>query len=134
MREIKFRLWDKTEKEMIYLDKVGDRQHHTFGIRKDGSLDYYNLQNGSGGDEYILMQYTGLRDQNGIEICEGDVVKGYSVYPTASTFESFLMGEVYYTNRGTWDCCSYILGGFNEQVEVIGNIHSNPELLESEGN
>ena len=82
--------------------------------------------------DVILMQSTGLKDKNGVEIFEGDIVKGYSVYPATSTFESFLMGEVYYTNRGTWDCYSYILGGFNEQMEIIGNIYENPELLEVE--
>lgn len=96
------------------------------------SVDYdsFRLEN----DNYILMQSTGLKDKNGVEIYEGDVVQGYSVYPTAGRFESFLMDEVYYTNRGTWDCYSYILGGFNEQVEVIGNIYENKELIEVECN
>ena len=85
-------------------------------------------------DNVVLMQYTGLKDKNGAEIYEGDIVKGYSVYPTAGRFESFLMDEVYYTNRGTWDCYSYILGGFSEQVEVIGNIYENKELIEVECN
>ena len=85
-------------------------------------------------DNVVLMQYTGLKDKNGAEIYEGDIVKGYSVYPEPSIFEPFLMGEVYYTNRGTWDSYSYILGGFNEQVEVIGNIYENKELIEVECN
>ena len=81
-------------------------------------------------NEVILMQSTGLKDKHGVEIYEGDIVKGYSVYPTAGTFEPFLMDGVYYTNRGTWDCYSYILGGFNDQIEIVGNIYESPELLE----
>lgn len=64
------------------------------------------------------------------EIYEGDILLGHSVYPECNVFESKLIGEVYYSNRGTWDCYSYILGGFNEQVEVIGNIYENADLLE----
>ena len=52
------------------------------------------------------------------------------MYPEHNIFECKLIGEVYYSNRGTWDCYSYILGGFNEQVEAIGNIHDSPELME----
>ena len=134
----KFRAWQKYHKRMLKVKGIEFNKDvnieaitvwnplntipFTNTYIKDADFDIEAL---------ILMQSTGLKDKNGVEIYEGDVVKGYSVYPTASTFESFLMGEVYYTNRGTWDCYSYILGGFNEQVEVIGNIYENPLAKES---
>ena len=133
MREIKFRAWHKPTQLMddvvlidFYNEKIGIL--YADPVIQGESIQKYSF------NEIVLMQSTGLKDKNGVEIYEGDVVKGYSVYPTASTFESFLMGEVYYTNRGTWDCYSYILGGFNEQVEVIGNIYENKELIEVECN
>ena len=101
-------------------------------IYKD--LDFWWKETEIPFSEITLLQSTGLKDKNGAEIYEGDIVKGYSVYPEPSIFEPFLMGEVYYTNRGTWDSYSYILGGFNEQVEVIGNIYENKELIEVECN
>ena len=74
-------------------------------------------------------QYTGLKDKYGVEIYEGDILEGFSVYPTKDTFQSKTLGNVYYSNRGTWDCCSFLLGDINEQMEVIGNIYNNPELM-----
>lgn len=112
--------WSKREKKMFKV--MG------YDLVEDKVWSYYASYRF---DDVELMQSTGLKDKNGVEIYEGDIVRGYSVYPATDAFESFLMGEVYYTSRGTWDCYSYILGGFNEEVEVIGNIYENSELLEA---
>ena len=58
MREYLFRAYDKTTKRY----RKFDGQHDTMTINEDGKIEYYNLQNGSGGDEYILEQFTGLHD------------------------------------------------------------------------
>ena len=127
----RFRAWNKSTELMdeailidFYNEKIGILYANP--ISQGESVKTYSF------DEVILMQSTGLQDKNGIEIFEGDILLGHSVYPECNIFESKLIGEVYYSNRGTWDCYSYILGGFNEQIEIIGNIYENPELLEVE--
>ena len=123
MREFKFRAWDSKQKGMInspmYEKGMGVVViNDTFKKAQD--------------DEFVIMQYTGLKDKNGKEIYEGDIVKGKSI------------GII------TWDltCCWYsvvsnlvkypikpyteILFNNGEEWEIIGNIHENPELLEGE--
>lgn len=132
--QIKFRAWDKTMNMMIY---QGDTEFEFRLTGKGIEVDDLTFVDTAFNEKHEdidceVMQYTGLKDKNGVEIYEGDVLLGHCVYPECNIFESKLIGEVYYSSRGTWDCYSYILGGFNEQVEVIGNIYENADLLEVE--
>lgn len=79
-----------------------------------------------------IGQYTGLKDKNGEEIYEGDIVKSIS---GKVGYVIFLQQEMGYVV--VWDNCDTRLGHrnrgggyeYDESIEVIGNIHDNPELL-----
>jgi hypothetical protein len=67
MRTLKFRAWDKLAKQFTYPDK-GYQGHYVLTLNGQ----FQNLQNGSGGDEYVVQQWTGFVDAKGVDVYEGD--------------------------------------------------------------
>ena len=125
-REIKFRAWDKLEERFIKCDE-GYQGHYVLSLKGE----FHNLQNGSGGKEYVVQQYTGLKDKNNKEVYEGDLVECDDV------IRGRMYGEVVYDNdHGAFRIVfTYFLQWTfykAENIEVIGNIFENPELLKYE--
>lgn len=130
MRDIKFRCWDTENKQMLKVQEL-DFEDTFYGgrlsIRADMYNDYFDIE------DMILMQYTGLKDKNGKEIYEGDI----AVYR-----EDGSIGKITWNKEEAGFYFSMLLedGGYEEEmicdyinnIEVIGNIYDNSELLKEE--
>ena len=110
MREIKFRAWNG--EDMLNID------HWTL-----------SMVNKHIPDNHIIMQYTGLHDKNGVEIYEGDWLKG-NTGSTDGVIEQVVWGNATagFMIKGNYKKKHRIRGLWD--IQVIGNIHENPELLE----
>ncbi|KKN53795.1 hypothetical protein LCGC14_0598880 [marine sediment metagenome] len=154
MREIKFRGWHTVAKRMFSADEMAVDQ---LTLLPTGS--FINVEGDSTRrsiiyprDKFIPLQYTGLKDKNGVEIYEGDIVKTtvgkhiwWFLIATDSTFggnnlylitryrnfrhinvgEDIEWGD-FFVNECRDTLTEY---NANEDLEVIGNIYENPDLL-----
>ena len=136
MREIKFRAWDKVKGEMcdeVFALALGQ----SIGVHRDNPTLLW--------DNAELMQYTGLKDKNGKEIYEGDIVKGefwvgediglvkfgeHSIMTGHDNeYDSSIDAPAYgyFVDLSPHSECSLV---DTQDLEVIGNIYENPGLLE----
>lgn len=128
-REIKFRAWSEELLEMIYAGERSSNEQHWLDFR--GSLlvlmeeqdeDYPREVNA------VLMQFTGLKDKNGREIYEGDILMPDNIMVVwREELASFAL------RKDGWMYDHY----FGEAIdaghcEIIGNIFENPELLNNQ--
>lgn len=132
-REIKFRAWDKVEKEMCYAFWLGFKgKPGTEYAKMPPDFLHCNESSDNQPDisDIILMQYTGLKDTNGVEIYEGDVVSQYNTLN-----ESTYVGEVKRDETGRYYIAlHHHVPTVNQRCEVIGNIHENPDLQKGKNN
>ena len=124
MRDIKFRAWNKNTKKMYKIGQI-TLEKGTWNYEPD-NREYIGMSMPYQ-PSFILMQYTGLKDKNGKEIYEGDIVKSYYYIPKQDGTE----GERYTIKTIEYDevRCKYNIDMF-ENLEIVGNKWDNPELLE----
>ena len=134
MRELKFRIWvkdeeryyDETDEESYEIIPNGQVVYTSEAYEEDGAF-YTDTTNAT--DNVIVEQYTMLRDKNGKEIYEGDIIEydyGFGTYVvTYRRYDASFVLE----DDDREEVLNLVLSG-HPFYEVIGNIHENPKLLE----
>jgi uncharacterized phage protein (TIGR01671 family) len=132
MRDIKFRCWVFPTKKEIKEDPYKELQWMFYFENPsigDGSCLIFNEKGGLSLDEddrkFEIMQYTGLKDKNGVEIFEGDILEQAGIVSWNDVEVRWSCIDISLNDRREWHDMLYL----TTPLEVIGNIYENPELL-----
>ena len=144
MREIKFRAYIKKDYDQELVGKI--LEVSSLHLKKNKAIIGYSISKSNYGnhsfkyEDIELMQYTGLHDENGKEIYDGDIIE-FSYDMFVGNFDTFVAkgkvvfeeGAFYveaFENERTTEGEAYLLYSINlDAIEVIGNIYENKELL-----
>ncbi|TXJ64547.1 hypothetical protein FGO88_15620 [Lactiplantibacillus plantarum] len=128
---IKFRAWDKKTKEYFHISELWNSGTNPECFNFDGWTD--NFGNKGRLKDIVIEQFTGLTDVNGEDIYVGDIIKSSYKYaqPKVSQIiiengNSYILGEDLATGN------EMLVSDHISEIKVIGNVHTNPELLEED--
>jgi uncharacterized phage protein (TIGR01671 family) len=122
MKEIKFKAWDKEFKQIVDITGI-NWMNGTCQLTRQASDEYWHKI-----EDFILMEYTGLKDKNGVEIYKGYIV-------TTNTGKNMVIGwsdrfASFVIEREDWVFQHYFGESMeSEDCEIVGDIYQNPELL-----
>lgn len=125
MRKLKFRAWDNKNKEMHLNPVVTNYSWYKDHKHYESDISFEDTPKGQ-----VIMQYTGICDKNGKPIYEGDIVKTKSGWMTEIVYTGYKFNGVYRNADGSWDdeLEDDILRDKN--IEVVGNVYENNNLLD----
>ncbi|MCT1184185.1 hypothetical protein EFL99_13450 [Lactococcus lactis] len=131
----KLRAWDKQDERMRTVSSI-NFAHEVISC-KFAELKPFDLVDEFSIDDVILMQSTGLKDKNGVEIFEGDIVNYVKSFTNPMTGSGSLsinknLRIIFKDAEFTADGIDIRLKKIVSHMEIIGNIYENPELLEGE--
>ena len=124
----KFRAWDKKTKEYFHISELWNSGTNPECFNFDGWTDNYG--NTGRLKDIVIEQSTGMEDANGNKIYEGDIVNSSYKYAQPKISQvimedgnSYILGEDLATGN------EMLVSDYINEIEVIGNVHTNPELL-----
>lgn len=137
MRDLKFRIWTG-DKYKQYPQEHADKNRCAHSPCMYGNVGSFGVFGFKQREDYILEQYIGLKDVNGVEIYEGDIVKTIydQEYPIGTVgYDSLTCAYRIQVGKTSVPIITYrmsngeFVGHITVVDKVIGNIHENPELL-----